>query len=632
MNYQDPTSSSSSSSSSQAQATRSPPTLSVESFPTSHEQLQQVQQDSFPSSQSVEVSLTSTSKRGRKYPSPPSSISISTSTSTAGLGTYQPPSPSPSREKPPPISNSFNSNSTFERWLPSTMMRVSRNNAKTFLNLSIAFNILLLIAIFLPSEQAHDFLGDETWNKIGNYGLMNNRWNSDLAINGGQAVTRRACSMCEVDPEFCEEFGEENMIKSLGYTGTNNRLRRFLAKVRSGQPFTVGVIGGSVSKGHGLDAPDGDHPHTPRNLNRIIFDHLNERYPNPNGISTGKSGLAEGKNTFVNGAQGGMGSDYFSLCFNEHIPDEVDLVLIELGINDEALIRNMNTYELLARGLFDMPNKPAILNLQVFALMFQYIGNGGDLHDGVAQFYDIPTVSIRNPLLPQVFKNTTEVRHLFHNRKKDIAWKDPLEEIDLRHLSWQGHEIMGKLASAYIDTQLCEMDKIEAKLGNPASIDYDALYPVEPLPRAQLMKKYDPNSKLPKLAPQCYSANALKHPLKPSSQEGWRHWNWKEKHYLIADKPGSKVSFPVSTTLGQVQLHYLRSYQYNLGSAKCWIDDDKDKGVRLDGAWKEPYNIGRAATIRDDLTPGQHTLHCELLDATADPKGGKEFRIISVMR
>ncbi|WWC72366.1 uncharacterized protein I206_106328 [Kwoniella pini CBS 10737] len=564
-------------------------------------------------SRSVEVSLTSTNKRGRKYPSPPSSI-------------YDNSLPSPSLSK--------NKSSTFDKWLPSTMLRISRVNAKTFLNLSIAFNILLLIAIFLPSEQAHDYLGDETWNKIGQYGLINNRWNNDLALSGGQAVLQvpKTCSMCEVNPEFCEEFGEENMIKSLGYTGTGNRLRRALAKMRSGKPFSVGVIGGSVSKGHGLDAPDGDNPHTPRNLNRIIFDHLNERFPNPNGISLGKSGLAEGKNTFVNGAQGGMGSDYFSLCFSEHIPDEVDLVLIELGINDEALIRNMNTYELLVRGLFDMPNKPAVLNLQVFALMFQYISNGGDLHDGIAQFYDIPTVSIRNPLLPQVFKNTTEVRHLFHNRVKDLAWKDPLEEIDLRHLSWQGHEIMGKLAAAYIDTQLCEMDKIEAKLGNPESIDYDKLYPVEPLPRAQIMKKYDPNSNLPKLAPQCYSANALKHPLKPSSQEGWRHWNWKEKHYLIADKPGSKISFPVSTTLGQVQLHYLRSYQYNLGSTRCWIDDEKDKGIKLDGYWKEPYNIGRAATIRDDLTPGSHTLHCELLNETADPKGGKEFRIISVMR
>ena len=42
--------------------------------------------------------------------------------------------------------------------------------------------------------------------------------------------------------------------------------------------------------------------------------------------------------------------------------------------------------------------------------------------------------------------------------------------------------------------------------------------------------------------------------------------------------------------------------------------------------------MNRGMTIRTDLTPGDHILHCELLEATADPGGGHEFRIISVKR
>jgi hypothetical protein len=42
--------------------------------------------------------------------------------------------------------------------------------------------------------------------------------------------------------------------------------------------------------------------------------------------------------------------------------------------------------------------------------------------------------------------------------------------------------------------------------------------------------------------------------------------------------------------------------------------------------------MNRGMTIRTDLTPGEHILRCELLEATADPGGGHEFRIISVMR
>lgn len=43
-------------------------------------------------------------------------------------------------------------------------------------------------------------------------------------------------------------------------------------------------------------------------------------------------------------------------------------------------------------------------------------------------------------------------------------------------------------------------------------------------------------------------------------------------------------------------------------------------------------NIGRFATIRDDLKPGTHVISCELLEETADPGGGHDFRMISIMR
>jgi hypothetical protein len=100
-----------------------------------------------------------------------------------------------------------------------------------------------------------------------------------------------------------------------------------------------------VSKGHGLDPLNRDPLNDPLNLNRRIFDHLDNLFPAKNGISLGTSGKKEGKNSFINGALGGtgeypiltawtwltrVGSDYFSLCFGEHIPEDVDLVLIEL--------------------------------------------------------------------------------------------------------------------------------------------------------------------------------------------------------------------------------------------------------------------------------------------------------------
>lgn len=43
--------------------------------------------------------------------------------------------------------------------------------------------------------------------------------------------------------------------------------------------------------------------------------------------------------------------------------------------------------EWLLRALLELPKKPAILNLQTMALMFDKISTGGDLHNGLMNYY-----------------------------------------------------------------------------------------------------------------------------------------------------------------------------------------------------------------------------------------------------
>jgi hypothetical protein len=65
------------------------------------------------------------------------------------------------------------------------------------------------------------------------------------------------------------------------------------------------------------------------------------------------------------------------------------------------------------------------------------------------------------------------------------------------------------------------------------------------------------------------------------------------QNYLVADEPGSTITFGFSTKLGMVQMHSLRSATFGLGTVYCWVDDERDKGVKLDGYWDLPFNIGR---------------------------------------
>lgn len=100
------------------------------------------------------------------------------------------------------------------------------------------------------------------------------------------------------------------------------------------------------------------------------------------------------------------------MCFREHIPEEADLVLVELGqgvhrlfsqdtehivsaelisflnnyvfllpdINDQHLNRDAHSYELLLRDLLDLPNSPAVLSILTFALVFDALSIGEELY------------------------------------------------------------------------------------------------------------------------------------------------------------------------------------------------------------------------------------------------------------
>ncbi len=73
-----------------------------------------------------------------------------------------------------------------------------------------------------------------------------------------------------------------------------------------------------------------------------------------------------------------------------------------------------------------------------------------------------------------------------------------------------------------------------------------------------------------------------------------REWNWGAKHYLIADKPGSRITFPFTVQRGLVQLVYQRSPKYHLGNVVCWIDGEENEASRreLEGYWDLPFSVG----------------------------------------
>ncbi|KAG8928956.1 CRISPR-associated endonuclease/helicase Cas3 [Tulasnella sp. 418] len=315
-------------------------------------------------------------------------------------------------------------------------------------------------------------------------------------------------------------------------------------------------------------------------------------------------------------------------CALEHIDANSDLILMEMSINDTTQPVFMEAFEWLVRRLLRLPNRPAIIDTQILALSFDQILMGGDVHMGITQYYDIPTVSLKNVIAGHIMRDAQLEHDFFEN---------PQQGVDLRHMNVNGHRMLGELLVSYVRRQICDEARYKLLYDSMERSDSMArLLPsidtVEELPKMRLYSKYHANETAPDLNPTCMSMNSKKNPLKPVSTTGWVEWSWKDKPYLIAKNPGDKVTFEIRIdSLGSVTMSYLRSKTFGLGKLKCWLDNDVAKAKVLSGYWTyDKLNLVRDDYIVVGGSPGKHLLNCEILKETDDPKGGHEFRIVAI--
>lgn len=96
------------------------------------------------------------------------------------------------------------------------------------------------------------------------------------------------------------------MTRLVSYAGTNHRLRRALARMRAGKPFTMAAIGGSVSMGHGLKAEE-PKAYSELNMHTRVFAWLDAQFPAAAGSVQNPAKRPADTNVYVNGAQPARG-------------------------------------------------------------------------------------------------------------------------------------------------------------------------------------------------------------------------------------------------------------------------------------------------------------------------------------
>lgn len=283
----------------------------------------------------------------------------------------------------------------------------------------------------------------------------------------------------------------------------------------------------------------------------------------------------------------------------------------------------MDHFEILVRSILIRPDHPAVLLLGHFSpQVHQAHGFVGPdhWHSIVAQFYDVPHVSIRPAVLPEYLQDHAAVLNKYY--------------VDPVLANRQGHDLITDILVAYFQSQICtawsvangaafdavplhtpgeahglfggvgqrkgvpesddkKVDKegIDAE-GNRLKADSlstkDAAHALASVPPERMNSLPNPSRPYEEIAPYCVSANDLINPLPPSLFYG-SGWNAHHPltsgantlhtaaHYWYSTLPTSKIRIPLQVGAGDIGIYYLKEPVSKIGegsSVECWVDDN----------------------------------------------------------
>ncbi|KAG1886684.1 hypothetical protein F4604DRAFT_1283611 [Suillus subluteus] len=473
------------------------------------------------------------------------------------------------------------------------------------------------------------------------------------------------CPVFGPKDEIANKYGVVPLAQSRLHLGSGGRVHRVIHKALLGQPVTISVLGGSVSACHAA----GDDPLSSTCYPSRFFQWWSSVFPHP-------------ASELTNGAMRRTNSGYFGFCSSHHIPENTDLVILEFDVDDEGTRRAMEQFELLVRSILDRPDQPAVIILGHFsAQIHQAYGFAGPdhWHNVVAQFYDVPHISVKPILYPSYMSNPDLIKPYF---------ADPILATPT------GHELLTDVLVSYFQSQICAawstagghsyetipimmshgylpgadthlFGGIGARKGAavpepPRPVDDGAeaakrhalaltqaesqpvpIYPELRIPPVRINTRPRESRPFEEVAPFCASANDLVNPVPPSLFYGS---GWAAAHpptgsspllttgyYWYSTQPTSRLRVPIKVGAGDVGIYYLKEPISQIGEGseiECWVDDNFAGGMIIENAGDVTDGVPTLAVIDQFVTRGSHFVDCVVLGD--EGQSVPPFKIIGV--
>lgn len=350
------------------------------------------------------------------------------------------------------------------------------------------------------------------------------------------------------------------------------RIFQAMQKARRGKNITIGVIGGSITKGYAASTES-------KNWANLMTDWWKSTFP--------RSSV-----TLINAGIGGTGSDIGAFRVQEDLLQfHPDFIVVEFSVNDaEGLYADkpedycMKMMEGLIRQLLLDSNHPGVMML----ILKQENGNSARYaHERIGGYYKIPMINFAEKIDDQLAKDGIPLHNLY---------LDGTHPVDLG---------MQYIAQSIID----ELNKIYKALPSSDRVyNFDNRVP-NPL-----------QSDVYALTTKC--SNSI---LLPSLNSGWLV----EKNGWKADTAWGEIAFKLKAS--SIAIEYTKHNAPDRGQVEVWVDDQKP--VILDSYWKQTWGPTLVFyLVAENLDENEHILHLKVIPQKSNNEKGNSFYLVNVFK
>ena len=296
--------------------------------------------------------------------------------------------------------------------------------------------------------------------------------------------------------------------------------------------------------------------------------------------------------SFFNAGIGATTSQFGAARVNEHVLSKnPDLVFVEFSVNDENTPMFMETYESLIRRLLNADSVKAVIIIN--NLYYDDGHNAQGIHDNIAMIYDLPAVSVKNYIYPEITVG---------NVKREDYTDDMLHPKDI------GHKMIADLICNLLDNEYEYYKKLGVTGGKPKLAERFTACRYENAVRYQ---NYNCSPVLDGFKADTHEEKTFCVPFK----DGW-----------TASKKGDKITFEVSG--GIIMVQWKRTINHPAPVAYVTVDGNEENKTVLDANFEETWGDLCCLTNIFEGDKGKHTVTVTI---DKEGKAGNDFMLISVI-